>query len=282
MQSQAKNEVRGSRREGFGLTVEPLVRTSRQGAVTHIELNRPDALNSWIPALGMQLLDALQRASADPAARAILVTGAGRAFSAGADVKDVRELLPDGRPDLSSRLRDIYNPVILAVRDAPKPVVGAIQGAAAGLGASLALSCDLLVAGESSFLLMAFVNVALMPDAGALRFLAERVGLVRAAELTMLGERLPATKALEWGLVNRVVADDSVAAEGMTLAQRLAAAPTLALASIKRTLNETAQAELATYLAVEAERQQIHGSSFDYAEGRAAFVEKRKAVFEGR
>ncbi len=258
------------------------VRAVREGAVAHVELNRPEALNAWLPEFADEVADALRNAAADPEVRAILITGAGRAFSAGADVKRARDLLPNGEPDLSSWLHRHYNPVILAVRDAPKPVVGAIQGAAAGLGCSLALSCDLLVAGESAYLLLAFVNIAVMPDAGALRFLAERVGLARAAELAMLGERLPAAKALEWGLVNRVVPDDAVHAEGMALAQRLAAAPTLALASIKKTLNETSQPDLAAQLAIEADRQQIHGGSFDYAEGKAAFIEKRPARFQGR
>ena len=250
--------------------------------MAHIELHRPDALNAWTPELGAELLHAIQQASADVTVRAILLTGAGRAFSAGADLKASRSVLPNGDPDLSSRLREIYNPVILAVRAAPKPVVGAIQGAAAGLGCSLALACDLLVAAESSYLLLAFVNVALMPDAGALRFLAERVGLARAAELCMLGERLPAPRALEWGLVNRVVPDDAVVTEGLALASRLAAGPTLALANIKKTLTETAQATLADQIAIEADRQQEHGGSFDYIEGRTAFVEKRKAQFQGR
>lgn len=258
------------------------IRSIREGAVAHVELNRPEALNAWLPEFADEVADALRTAAADPEVRAILITGAGRAFSAGADVKRPRDLLPNGDPDLSSWLHRHYNPVILAAREAPKPVVGAIQGAAAGLGCSLALSCDLLVAGESAYLLLAFVNIAVMPDAGALRFLAERVGLARAAELAMLGERLPAAKALDWGLVNRVVPDDAVYAEGMALAQRLAAAPTLALASIKKTLNETSQPDLAAQLAIEADRQQVHGGSFDYAEGKAAFIEKRKAQFQGR
>lgn len=258
------------------------IRSAKDGGVAHLELNRPEALNAWTPEMGRELLDALGTVSADPSVRAVLLTGAGRAFSAGADVKRERDVLPNGDLDLSSWLREIYNPCVLAVREMPKPVVGAIQGAAAGLGASLALASDLVVAGESSYLLFAFVNIAVMPDAGALRFLAERVGLTRAAEIAMLGERLPAAKALEWGLVNRVVPDAEVYAEGMALAQRLAAGPTLAIANIKQTLNETSQPDLASQLAIEADRQQIHGGSFDYREGRSAFIEKRKAQFQGR
>jgi 2-(1,2-epoxy-1,2-dihydrophenyl)acetyl-CoA isomerase len=258
------------------------VRVAQDGAVAHIELNRPAALNAWTGPFALELLDALQVASADPAVRAILLSGAGRAFSAGADVKGAREYLPNGEPDLSIRLRTAYNPVVLAVRDAPKPVIGCMHGAAAGLGASLILACDLVVAAESSFLLFAFVNIAVMPDAGALRFLAERVGLIRAAELTMLGDRLPAAKALDWGLVNSVVPDDEVQAAAMALAQRLAAGPTVALANIKRTLNETTQTQLAEQVEIEAERQQSHGSTADWAEGRNAFIEKRRAQFQGR
>jgi 2-(1,2-epoxy-1,2-dihydrophenyl)acetyl-CoA isomerase len=258
------------------------IRSEKDGGVAHLELNRPEALNAWTPEMGLELLAALNTVSADPSVRAVLLTGAGRAFSAGADVKRARDVMPNGDLDLSSWLRTIYNPCVLAVREMPKPVVGAIQGAAAGLGASLALASDLVVAGESAYLLFAFVNIAVIPDAGALRFLAERVGMARAAEIAMLGERLPAPKALEWGLVNRVVPDEAVYAEGMALAQRLAVGPTLALANIKKTLNETTQVHLAEQLAIEADRQQEHGGSFDYKEGRAAFMEKRKAQFEGR
>ncbi len=258
------------------------VRVSRHGAVERIELHRPDSLNAWRAPFADEVTHAVATAGDNPDVRAILIAGAGRAFSAGADVKAPREYLPNGEPDLSTRLREHYNPVILAVREAPKPVVGCVHGAAAGLGVSLALACDLVVMAESSYFLLAFVNIAVMPDAGALRCLAERVGLARAAELAMLGERLPAAKALEWGLVNSVHPDDEVQAAGLALATRLAAGPTVALANIKRTLTETTQADLRAQIAIEAERQQDHGPTHDWAEGRAAFVEKRRAQFQGR
>jgi 2-(1,2-epoxy-1,2-dihydrophenyl)acetyl-CoA isomerase len=262
--------------------VPDLVTVERALGVAHLELNRAQALNAWTPELGRELLAALRDAAADPAVRAILITGAGRAFSAGADVKSPRELTPSGDPDLSVRLREIYNPIVLEVRRAPKPVIAAVQGAAAGLGCSLALSCDLILAGESAYFLLAFVNLGVIPDAGASLFLSERVGVVRAAQLVMLGERLPAVRALEWGLVNAVHADDELRERARELAERLAAGPTVALANMKRVLSSATQAGLEQHLALEAELQQAHATTEDYAEGVRSFKEKRRPVFQGR
>jgi 2-(1,2-epoxy-1,2-dihydrophenyl)acetyl-CoA isomerase len=171
---------------------------------------------------------------------------------------------------------------VLAVRNAPKPVVGAVHGAVAGLGVSLALACDLLIASSDAYLLLAFSRIAVMPDAGALSFLAERIGLARAAELAMLAEKLPAERAREWGLVNAVHPPEELADAAFALADRLAAGPTVALASIKKTLVTVAQDRLAQQLDLEAERQQVHGRTHDYAEGRSAFLEKRTARYLGR
>jgi 2-(1,2-epoxy-1,2-dihydrophenyl)acetyl-CoA isomerase len=264
--------------------VEPYqdIRRHDRGAVRHLELHRPEALNAWTPDMGRELLHALDEAAHDPEVRSILITGAGRAFCAGADVKNARDLLAGGEPDLSSRLRTIYNPIVLAVRHAPKPVVGAVQGAVAGLGASLALACDLLVASSDAYVLLAFARIGVMPDGGALSFLAERVGLPRAAELAMLAERLPAERAREWGIVNAVHPPEELGDAAFALADRLAAGPTVALASIKRTLVSAVQPRLAGQLELEAERQQVHGATLDYAEGRAAFLEKRPVRFVGR
>ncbi|MDP9184006.1 MAG: enoyl-CoA hydratase-related protein [Actinomycetota bacterium] len=258
-----------------------LVTSRLVDAYAHIELNRPETLNAWTADMGRQLLEHLANASADPDVRAILLTGAGRAFSAGADVKDPREAMEDGAPDLTSRLRDIYNPIVLTVRAAPKPVVGAVHGAVAGLGASLALACDLLIASQDAYFLLAFVRIGVMPDAGASTFLAERVGIARAAELAMLGEKLPAAKALDWGVVNAVLPDDELLAAGHSLAAMLATGPTVALANIKRSLSAAAQRGLAEQVAFEADLQQTHATTHDYAEGVAAFKEKRPTVFRG-
>ncbi len=248
----------------------------------HLALNRPEALNAWTPEMGRRLLAAVTAAAEDPSVRAVLITGRGRAFCAGADVKNPRETTPAGEPDLSTRLREIYNPIVLAVRRAPKPVVCAVQGAVAGLGVSLALSCDLVLAADDAFLLLAFVRLGVMPDGGAAAFLAERAGIARAAQLAMLGERLPAAQALAWGVVNEVhpVAELETAAHA--LAARLANGPTVALANIKHSLRESVQRGLAEQLAAEAERQQQHGGTADYAEGVAAFAERRPPVFRGR
>ncbi|HEX3614379.1 MAG TPA: enoyl-CoA hydratase-related protein [Sporichthyaceae bacterium] len=257
------------------------VKVDHADGVAHILLNRPEALNAWTAEFGGELLVAMQEASADPAVRAILISGSGKGFSSGADLKAGRPTRADGLPDLSSRLRDTFNPVIIAIRDAPKPVIAAVHGAAAGLGCSLALACDLVVAGESSYFLLAFVNIGLIPDGGGLRFLAERVGLIRAAELAMLGERLPAPKALDWGLVNSVHPDAELLDAATALCRRLAAGPTVAIANIKRTLRETTQANLVDQVWIEAVRQQEHAGTHDFAEGVAAFVEKRPAKFRG-
>jgi 2-(1,2-epoxy-1,2-dihydrophenyl)acetyl-CoA isomerase len=260
----------------------PDVNVDRLDGLCRIELNRPDALNAWTPEFGRGLLAAVNEASNDPAVRAILITGAGRAFSAGADLKEPRETLPSGEPDLSGRLRTIYGPIMMAIAGAPKPVVAAVNGPAAGIGAALALVCDLIVAAESSYILLGFVNIGLIPDGGSSYMLASRVGYGRAIQLAMLGARLPARDALDWGVINAVFPDDAFREQALEYAGRLAAGPTVALGNMKRVLRSAAHAALEAQLYLEAEFQQENATTEDYLEGVAAFREKRRAQFKGR
>jgi 2-(1,2-epoxy-1,2-dihydrophenyl)acetyl-CoA isomerase len=257
------------------------LRVDHFNGVAHLELNRPEALNAWTPQLGRDLLRALQDASADAATRAVLISGAGRAFSAGADLKVPRETTADGLPDLSTRLREIYNPIVLTITGAPKPVIAAVNGAAAGLGAALALSCDFILAGESAYLLLPFVKLGLIPDAGGAYLLAGRIGYGRAIAMAMLGERLPAERGLQWGVFNSVHPDAELQDAARRLATELAAGPTLALANMKQSLRAGSRRALEEQLELEAGLQQQHASSKDYPEGVAAFKEKRAPHFKG-
>ncbi|HTD09078.1 MAG TPA: enoyl-CoA hydratase [Solirubrobacteraceae bacterium] len=252
-------------------------------ATASIELNRPHALNAWNVQLGVDLLAALRQSAADDAVRAVLITGAGRAFSSGADLKDVSggETTPDGRPNVYKVLTERYHPIMHAIRELPKPVIAAVNGPAVGIGCSLALCCDLIVAAESAYFLLAFVNIGLVPDGGSSLFVPSRVGMARASELAMLGERLPAAKALEWGLINRVSADKSLAAEALSLAAEMACGPTRSYAGTKRQLNNWLYPRMAEQLELEAQIQQEMADSEDFLEGAMAFVQKRQAHFKG-
>lgn len=252
--------------------------------VATVELNRPETLNAWNHQLGLDLLAALTQVKEDDAVRAVVITGAGRAFSSGADLKDVSggQTTPDGRPDVYSTLTKLYHPIMQAIRELPKPVLGAVKGPAVGIGCSLALCCDLIVAAESSYFMLAFVNIGLAPDGGSSLFVPTRVGMARATELAMLGERLPARKALEWGMVNRVVPDERLQQEVAELAARLAGGPTRSYAAAKRQLNNWLYARMPEQLELEAQLQQEMAGSGDFLEGVMAFAEKRPARFGGR
>src|SRR5579871_2051744 len=207
--------------------------------VATIELNRPQTLNAWNGQFGADLLNAVERCRADDV-RAVLVTGAGRGFSSGADLRELGggAASPEDRPDAVYRqLTEVYHPIMVGIRELPKPVLAAVNGPAVGIGCSLALCADLIVAAESAYFLLAFVNIGLVPDGGSSLWLPTRIGLARSTELCMLGERLPAAQALEWGLINRVVPDETLMEEAGALAARLAAGPTLSYAGTKRQLN---------------------------------------------
>ncbi len=250
--------------------------------VAWITLNRPEALNAWTPQLGRDLGAALGRVADAADVRSVVLTGAGRAFSSGADLKSGGLVGEDGRPDVGTPLREIYHPVILAVRTLAKPVVAAVNGPAVGIGCSLALACDLVIAPETALLPgWRFANVALGLDGGASATLVARVGLGRATEIAMLADRIPAAQALGWGLVNRVVTDDQLRPAAAELAVRLAAGSPGSHATIKRTLNEATYPRLADLLELEAQLQQERAESADFIEAVNAFVEKRSPSFSG-
>ena len=254
----------------------------RSGAIAKIELNRPDKMNAWNTQLGLDLLDAVRATADDPGVRAVLVTGAGRAFSSGADLTaGVDTFTPDGTPDLRRVLTERYHPIITGIRQMPKPVVAAVHGAAAGIGLSLALACDLIIAAESSYFLLAFVNIGLVPDGGSSLLVPSRVGFARAAQMALLGERIPARQALDWGLINQVWPDGDMALRADDLVNGFAAGPTASYAGTKRQLNHWLYQQMDAQLEFEADIQQEMAGSADFAEGVAAFAQKRKPHFTG-
>jgi 2-(1,2-epoxy-1,2-dihydrophenyl)acetyl-CoA isomerase len=247
-----------------------------------LTFNRPESLNAWTSQLGVELRTIIERDAADESVRAVLVTGAGRGFSSGADLKSGFEPHPDdGMPDIYKELHDVYHPAIAGIRRLDKPVVAAVNGPAVGIGCSFALACDLIMASESSFFGLAFVNIGLMPDGGSTAFVPPAVGRARAFQMALLGERIPAAQALDWGLVNWVHPDDRLMDEAEALVQRLAAGPTRSYAASKRALNRFIYGDLEAQLDLEAELQHALGRTHDFLEGAAAFVEKRAPAFTG-
>jgi 2-(1,2-epoxy-1,2-dihydrophenyl)acetyl-CoA isomerase len=254
----------------------------RRGSAAVIELNRPETMNAWNRRLGEDLLAAVRAVGGDVDVRAVMITGAGRGFSSGADLKAGFEPTAEGHPDVRTTLQERYHPIILGLRAMPKPVIAAVNGPAVGIGCSLALACDLVLAAESAYFLLAFVNIGLTPDGGSSAFVPARVGQARAAEMALLGERVPAPRALEWGLVNRVLPDDELRPAAEELLDRMAAGPTRSYAGSKRQLNAWIYPGLEEQLELEAGIQQEQAASADFAEGVSAFVEKRPARFAGR
>jgi 2-(1,2-epoxy-1,2-dihydrophenyl)acetyl-CoA isomerase len=252
--------------------------------VATVELNRPETLNAWNAQFGEDLMAALQSCREDDGVRAVLITGTGRGFSSGADLRELGSgaVDPAERPDgVYRQLTEVYHPIMAGIRELPKPVVAAVNGPAVGIGCSLALCCDLILAAESAYFLLAFVNIGLVPDGGSSLWLPTRIGLARTTELCMLGERLPAARALEWGLINRVVPDAQLRQEADALAVRLAAGPTLSYAGTKRQLNNWLYARMGEQLELEAQIQREMAASADSMEGAIAFVEKRAPRFAG-
>ncbi|MBB5697172.1 enoyl-CoA hydratase-related protein [Sphingomonas yantingensis] len=251
----------------------------RRGDVLVLTLNRPDRLNAAPPAM----FDELRAAIGDlNGARAVLIAGAGRGFCSGADVAGGALNAEDPGAATFAALNDHYNPALLALADLAVPVVSAVRGPAAGIGCSLALAADFCVASDTAYFLQAFVNIGLVPDGGASWMLQRLIGRARAAEMMMLGERVLADKALEWGMIHKVVADEALDEAAFALAERLAAGPTVALGLMRRALHGAAESDYATAMLVEAKAQQQARGSRDSMEGGMAFLSKRKPAFTGQ
>ncbi len=250
------------------------------GPLRVITLNRPDKLNAFTEEMHIAFRAALAAARDDAACRAVLLTGAGRGFCAGQDLGD-RDPAKGDVPDLGETLRNFFNPNIRLIRDMPKPTIAAVNGAAAGAGANIALACDIVLAARSAKFLQAFARIGLIPDAGGSWALTRLVGPARARALAMLAEPLPAETAAEWGLIWKAVDDDDLMAEARDLASKLANGPTTGLTLTKQAIQAATENTLEEQLELEAELQSRAGATNDYREGVTAFLEKRPPHFTG-
>jgi 2-(1,2-epoxy-1,2-dihydrophenyl)acetyl-CoA isomerase len=256
-----------------------VVLSSRDGAILTLTLNRPEALNALNPQTTQALRAGLEAAGRDPEVGAIILTGAGRAFCAGADLKEVSGRAAVGNSDLGADLRANYTPMIRAIRACPKPVIAALNGTAAGAGLSLALACDLRIAAAGAQMIVVFVRVGLVPDAGSLFFLTRMLGLSKATELALTGEPLSADDAVRLGLVAAVVPPDQLMAAAMERARRLAEGPRQTYALIKRGMERALQLDLEQTMELESQLQALAAETPDAQEAIRAFLEKRKPVF---
>lgn len=247
--------------------------------IATITLNRPEVYNALNDKITYELQDALRAVSKDDAVRVVVLAGAGKAFCSGQDLKAVAG---EEKRSFMDSLHKRYNPIIMAMRSLPKPIICRLNGVAAGAGCSLALACDMIIASEEATLIEVFINIGLVPDSGSSYFLPRLVGMAKAFELCSMGSKVKANEALQLGLVNRVVPADQLDATVKEFADHFAQAPTKSIGLIKRMLEKSATANLNEMLEYEAYCQEIAGTSSDYKEGVAAFLEKRKAVFIGK
>lgn len=246
--------------------------------VGKIMFNRPDVLNSFNREMALQLHEALDECNINPAVRAIHITGSGRAFCAGQDLAEVVD--PNG-PELQSIVREHYNPIILKMRAIEKPVIVGVNGVAAGAGANIALAGDVVMAASSASFIQAFSKIGLIPDSGGTFFLPRLIGFQRASALIMLGDKVKAEEALAMGMIYKVVEDEQLESESFAVATKLASMPTKGLGYTKRALNMSLFNNLEDQLDVEEQLQTAAGQTYDYNEGVAAFLEKRKPIFKG-
>ena len=253
-----------------------------EAGIARLTLNRPDRLNSFTDRMHEEVREALTRVETDPAIRVLVLAGAGRGFCAGQDLNDRSVSAGDAAPDLGASVEKNYKPLVLRLQNLRVPTVCAVNGVAAGAGASLALACDVVVAGRSASFLQAFSKIGLIPDTGGTWFLPQRVGMARAMGLALLAEKLPAEKAAEWGLIWQCVDDAELAATVDALATQFATAPTRALVRTRQLMRASMSQDLAAQLDAERDAMRELGQSPDYREGVAAFMEKRAPRFTGQ
>ncbi|NNC51831.1 MAG: 2-(1,2-epoxy-1,2-dihydrophenyl)acetyl-CoA isomerase [Erythrobacter sp.] len=254
------------------------IRAEREGNVLTITLNRPERLNACPPAMADEIFTAI-RDLGD--ARAVLLKGEGRAFCSGADLSANAEMSVSGGDRAYASLSQHYNPMVQALASLPVPVVSVVQGPAAGVGCSIALAADFVIAGKSGYFLQAFANIGLVPDGGSSWMLPRLIGTAQATRMMMLGEKIHAEEAERMGLIYKCVEDDELAGEAKALVERLADGPTVALGLMKQTLRDGLEMDFAATLAAEAKAQRQAGSTQDAVEGALAFLQKRKAAFKG-
>ena len=256
---------------------DTITTTTTSGDVAVLTLNRPDVMNALTSALRRELLHAITHASTT--ARAIVITGAGRAFCSGQDLDDATSL---GAADFERLLRDEYEPLLRAIYDCPIPTIAAVNGAAVGAGANLALACDVVIATHSASFIQSFTRIGLIPDAGGTYWLPRQIGMPRAMGAALFADKITATQAADWGMIYEAVPDADFNAHWHARAAHLAQGPTLAYRHLKHALRASPANDLNTQLALEARLQGQCGATADFTEGVAAFLEKRSARFQGR